>query len=150
MARVSNFEFCKLTEGRSNRLHTIAAKRYEKEPKGFLTSSDLDDLAIMCKYAHEDRDVTWLRTLITMASTGKLASMLKGKFSVKDHFAEVRQMVAQEKIPYGIKDMVVMKDTGKSGVIADYNVDTKEYIVVLNPFQIRNVPANELLAPSSK
>lgn len=150
MTKVSNFEFFKLSEGRSNRLHTVATKRYEREPKGFLTNSELNDLAVMCKYSHEDSDVTWLRTLATMASTGKLASMLKGRFTFEDHVAEVRNMVAQEKIPYGIKDMVVIKDTGKSGVIADYNVDTKEYIVILNPFQIRNVPAKDLLAPNAK
>lgn len=147
MKNVSNHVFFKLTEGRSNRLHTIASKRYEKDPQGSLTGKDLEDLAVVCKYAHEEPDVTWIRTLSTLLSSGKLASMLHGKFAFSDHVAEVKQLVAQEKIPFGIKDMVVMKENGKSGVIADYNVDTKEYIVILNPFQLRNVPASELLQP---
>lgn len=147
MTKVSNFMFFKLSEGRSNRLRTIAAKRYEKDPQGFLTGKDLEDLAVVCKYAHEEPDVRWIRNVSTLMSSGKLESMLEGKFAFSDHAAEVRHLVAEEKIPFGIKDMVVLKENGKSGVVADYNIDTKEYLVILNPFQLRNVPASELLQP---
>jgi hypothetical protein len=150
MVKLSNYVFFKLAADRSNRLHTLATKRFEKEPQGSLTTHELDELALICKYSHEDNDVTWLRTLGTLLTSGRLASMLHGKFSYQDHVAEINNMVAQEKIPYGIKDLVVLKDGGKSGVIADYNTDTKEYMVILNPFQLRNVPAKDLLAPSSK
>lgn len=145
MTTVSNSEFLTLSEGRSNRLRTIARKRYESNPKGSLTQTDLDELATVCKYSHENKDVTWLRTLGTMMSTGKLNNLRRGNFDFQDHAVEVQRLVAQEKIPFGLKDMVVLKESGKAGVVADYNVDTKEYIVILNPFQIRNVPASELL-----
>ena len=145
MGTVTNAEFFTLAKDRSNRLRTIARKRYESAPEGHLKQSDLDELATVCKYAHEDKDVTWLRTLGTLMSTGKLNDLRRGKFDFNDHALEVQRLVAQQQIPYGLKDMVIIKDSGKAGVVADYNTDTKEYIVILNPFQIRNVPASELL-----
>jgi hypothetical protein len=145
MGTVTNAEFLRLTEGRSNRLRTMARKRYEGDARGSLTTADIEDFASVCKYAHEDRDVTWLRTLGTMVSTGRLSAMRSGKFDFADHAAEVQRLVAQQKIPFGLKDMVVIKDSGKAGVVADYNTETKEYIVILNPFQLRTVPASDLL-----
>jgi hypothetical protein len=123
----------------------MAKKRYEKEPRGSLSRGDLEELATVCKYSHEDKDVTWLRTLGTMMSTGKLDNLRRGKFNFQDHAVEVQRMVAQKKIPFGLKDMVILKENGKAGVVADYNTDTNEYIVILNPFQIRNVPASDLI-----
>lgn len=141
---VSNQEFVKLVEGRSNQLRSLARKRAENDPSGYLVVSELENIMKVAG-STPPADRMWLQKLYVMATSGRLARIRQGHETWEDHVAAVHVLHAQSTIPFDINDHVILKDTGKSGMVGDYNPDTKEYVVFTNPFQMAIVPADKLL-----
>jgi len=141
---VSNQEFVKLVEGRSNQLRVLARKRAENDPAGCLVVSELESI-MRVTGSMPPADRMWLQKLHVMATSGQLTRVRSGHETWEDHTAAVHVLHAQSKIPFDINDHVILKDTGKSGMVGDYNSETKEYVVFTNPFQMATVPADKLL-----
>ena len=144
MRVLSNREFLSLVAERSNQLKSIASKRCELEPAGCLEDFELDNIIATCQYAGNSGDVKWLKSLKAMHTSGKLHEIKSGKNDFWDHALEVRRLVAQKTIPFDMNDFVIVNESGRSGTVADYNVDTKEYVVVLSPFQVATFKPEEL------
>jgi len=142
---ITNQEFLVLVENRSPRLKCVAKMRAESDPTGSISDKDLTDLMFSCTASGCTADVEWLKNLKIMAKNGTIGRLATGRANWKEHIAEVEWMKNQKKIPYAIKEMVVVKESGKKGTVADYNVDTGEYIVLLTPFQVVCLKPDQLL-----
>lgn len=142
---ISNVEFDRLVDGRSNWLKQLARVRVNNNKVGSVSLSDLEGMISACQATGNQGDVTWLKNLKFMHVSGKLDKLRDGETTWEDHVVEVKSKVAQQQIPFDINDYVIVKESGKSGTIADYIVDKDEYVVVLNPFQVVYVPAKDLI-----
>lgn len=143
MTILSNVEFEKLVADQSTRLKTIAKKRCDQSPKGFLTLDDVGQYIKACTYSGDHQSVQWLKSLIVIAKNGKLTRLRNNADTWEDHVEEVRQLSAAEGV-LDIGQHVRCKESGRYGSIADYNKDTKEYIVVLDPFQVMVYKSKQL------
>ena len=142
MTILSNVEFEKLTDHQAPRLRAIAKQRCDQSPKGFLTLDDVGQYIKACMYSGDKEAVQWLKSLIVISKNGKLTRLRSKSDTWEDHVEEVRRLGAEGVLD--INQHVRCKETGRYGSIADYNKDSKEYIVVLDPFQIKTFKSNEL------
>jgi hypothetical protein len=142
---ITNEEFLFLVEGRSPRLKQIAKVRHENDLTGSLTEKDVDAISFSCYSSGCTDDVEWLKSLKIFSRNGTIDRIKTGNTTWNEHVAEVHVMKGQQKIPYAIKEMVIVKDSGKKGMVADYNVEKGEYIILLTPFQVVCLKPDQLL-----
>jgi len=143
MTILSNVEFEKLVTDQSPRLRAIAKQRCDQFPKGLLTLDDVSQYITACMYSGDKKAVQWLKSLIVVSKNGKLNRLRNKADTWEDHVADVRRLsAAKEALDIG--QHVRCKETGRYGSIADYNNDSKEYIVVLDPFQVKTYKADKL------
>ena len=143
MTILSNVEFEKLAADQSPRLKAIAKKRCDQSPTGFLTLDDVGHYIEACTYSGDKKAAQWLKSLIVISKNGKLSRLRNKSDTWEDHVEDVRRLSAAGDA-LDIGQHVRCKDTGRYGSIADYNEDTKEYIVVLDPFQVQTFKSNKL------
>lgn len=136
MRVLSNVEFERLTEDQTPRLRMIAKQRCDQDSSGFLTLAEISDYAKVCMYSGDHSSATWLKNLSVVATNGKLGRLRSNADTWEDHREEVHMLYAAEKVPFDIGQHVMCKDSGRYGSVADYIPDSKEYLVVLDPFQI--------------
>jgi len=143
MTILSNVEFEKLVTDQSPRLRTIAKQRCDQAPTGVLTRADIDQYIQACTYSGDKKAAQWLKSLIVVSKNGKLARLRSNEATWEDHVEEVHRLsAAKEALDIG--QHVRCKESGRYGSIADYNPDSKEYIVVLDPFQIMVYKSNQI------
>lgn len=144
MKIITNYEFEKLAEEQSSRLYAYAKSRREKDPKGWFTINDLDDVLQVWAYSGEENSVCFLKSLRSLAKSGKLEEMRKGNNILETHIKEVAYLHKKGEIAFDIGDHIMLKDNGKRGTVVDYRPDSKEFLVVLNPFQLTFYPKKDL------
>jgi len=144
MSVLSNVEFNSLTANQSARLKTIAVKRLEKDQSGFLTIADINEYIKICQYSGDKKSTQWLKNLLSLHKGGKLNRIRKGATTYQDHVEDVRMLHAAGNIPFDIGDSVRCNKSGKYGTVIDYIPDTKEYLVVLNPFQMKTYSKGDI------
>jgi hypothetical protein len=143
MTILSNVEFEKLVADQSPRLKAMAKQRCDQSPKGVLTLDDISQYIRACTYSGDHQSVQWLKSLIVVSKNGKLNRLRNKSDTWEDHRDEVRQLSAAEGV-LDIGQHVRCKESGRYGSIADYNKDSKEYIVVLDPFQVMVYKSKQL------
>jgi hypothetical protein len=147
---LTNEAFSVLTDKSGPRLRAWAKARHERDPHGDLTAQALQQVMSECKYSAAETDVRFLKNLQLWHRTGRLARLLQGQYTFEDRVAEITTLKAQKKIPFGIHELVIDKNTGKLGSVIDYNVEKDEYVVVLNPFQMHTCKPSDLLKSGDK
>lgn len=144
MGIVSNVEFEVLTEGRAPRLHAVAVSRRKADPVGTIQEKDVHQLIELFAYSGDRSSANWLKNLLVLHKNGTLGRIRTNNTTYEDHVAEVRMLYAANQIPFDIGQHVQCKECGKYGSIVDYVQDTGEYIVILNPFQVRTYKKDQL------
>jgi len=142
MTILSNVEFEKLTADQSPRLKTIAKQRCDQFPKGFLTLEDVGQYITACTYSGDKKSAQWLKSLIVISKNGKLSRLRSKADTWEDHVEDVKRLAADGVLDIG--QHIRCKDSGRYGSIADYNKDTKEYIVVFDPFQVQTRKSKQI------
>lgn len=141
---ISNSEFVALVDGQSPRLKTIAKQRYEASPKGSLTLDDIRTYTQTFEYSGDRASSAWLKNLAVLAKNGKIQRIKSGATTWDDHVEEVRSLYAAKSAPFNIGQHVFVEDVGRYGSIADYIPDTEEYLVILDPFQVKTYKKKDL------
>jgi len=149
MRVLSNAEFKKLTEGQPYRLQTMATRRLERDPQGHLMLNDIPEYVKVCTYSGDHKSANWLKSLMTVASNGQLNRIRQGTETFEDHREYVKKLCANGSIKFGLNDHVQCKESGRYGQVVDYLPKTKEYIVVLDPFQVKTYKEGDLLKVGS-
>lgn len=144
MVILSNVEFNKLVENQSLRLRTIAKRRMDDDPNGLIKVSDLDPIIKVCSYSGDKKAVRWLKSLKSVATSGELTRIRRNPDAWQDHVLHVATLHRNGEIAFDLFDHIMLKDTGKRGTVVDYNPDSKEFIVALNPFEVKSFPKKEL------
>jgi hypothetical protein len=144
MKVISNQIFAQLAEDQSPRLKSIAKDCCVRDPNGYVTLQQLEEYSKACEYSGDHKASRWLKNLMILSKNGTITRIRTGKATWEDHVAEVRALHATKDIPFDIGQHIFVKDCGRYGSIADYIPDTKEYLVVLDPFQLRTYKKNEL------
>jgi len=136
MILLTNEEFEKLASNQTNKIRVWASNRVNNSPNGDFTLQDLDSLIEVCAYSG-DKSIGWLKNLKSLAVSGKLQQLKANRNTYEDHKVEIELLASQKKIPFSIGEKVQCVANGKFGVIAEYNVGSEEYIVVLDPMEIK-------------
>jgi len=142
MTILSNVEFEKLVADQSPRLKAIAKQRCDQAPAGMLTTDDIGQYIKACMYSGDKQATQWLKSLIVISKNGKLTRLRSNSNTWEDHVEDVRRLGAEGVLDIG--QHVRCKESGRYGSIADYNKESKEYIVVLDPFQVKTFKSNKL------
>jgi len=150
MTILSNVEFEKLAVEQSPRLKAIAKNRCDQSPQGFLTLEDIGGYITACTHSGDKPSVQWLKSLIVISKNGTLGRLRTNSTTWEDHCAEVSRLARSGAVAFDISDHVLCKDSGRYGSIVDYVVDTKEYVVALDPFQIKTYQKKELEKVATK
>ena len=143
MKILSNVEFEKLVADQSPRLKAIAKQRCDQQPKGFLTRDDLGQYIKACTYSGDKRSAQWLKSLVVISKNGKLNRLRANANTWEDHRDEIHRLSVSSSV-LDLGQHVRCKESGRYGSIADYNKDTKEYIVILDPFQVMTYTSKQL------
>jgi hypothetical protein len=141
---LSNVEFEKLITDLPPRMRAIAKERCDKSPYGFITLSELGEYAKMLEYSGDPRTAKWLKNLAVLAKNGKIAKLRSGNETWEDHVELVAALHTAEEIPFGIGQHIFITDEDRYGSVVDYIPATKEYLVVLNPFQVKQYKKDDL------
>lgn len=144
MRVLSNVEFETLVEGQSPRLKTLAKQRCVQSPTGFLTIEDIATYTKACEYSGDKASSSWLKNLAVLAKNGKLQRIRTGANTWADHVEHVHALYAAKSAPFNIGQHVFVDDVGRYGSIADYIPDTEEYLVILDPFQVKTYKKKDL------
>jgi len=144
MVVLSNVEFAKLVEGQSPMLRAIANKRCDSSPNGSVTLDEIKRMISTCAYCGDAQGNRYLKSLASLAQSGQLQDLRSGRESFDTHRVHIGSLVKKGEVPFDIFDSVVLKESGQRGTIVDYNADTKEYLVSLDPFHLRVYPKGEL------
>lgn len=144
MTILSNVEFEKLVVEQSPRIRAIAKARCDANPTGLLTLEELSTIIRAAEFSGDRRGSAWLKNLVVLAKQGKIAKIRENRGTWGDHVEHVHALHAAKKILFNIGQHVSLKDSGKFGSVVDYIPDTDEYLVVLDPFQIKVYKKNEL------
>ena len=121
-----------------------SARRFDSDPAGHLTIEEIPEFVKVCTYSGDRRSANWLKSLIALAQNGQLRRVRDGAETFDDHREYVHALKANGSIKFGLNDHVQCKETGKFGTIVDYIPDTKEYIVILDPFQVKMYKDSDL------
>lgn len=141
---ISNAEFVKLVENQTTRLRGFASQRLKANPAGAMTLGEIENLAETCKFMGDAKSSGWLQSLSVMARSGKLARLRRNAHTYQDHVEEIHLLKRTGAIQFDLHDHVVCKETGRYGSVVDYIPDTKEFVVILDPFAIRTCKADQL------
>lgn len=144
MKIISNVEFEKLVEGQPAKLRALARRRLENDSQGFLTTAEVATYIDTFKYTGDSKSVQWLKNLAVLHRSGKLRRIRAGAETYTDHAEQVHLLHAAGQIPFDMGDSVQCKESGRYGSIVDYNPDTKEYVVVLSPFEMKNYKKSDI------
>jgi hypothetical protein len=146
MVILSNVEFEKLVSEQSPRLKMFARERCKLHPKGFLKLSDLDAVISVCQYTGDKGSVRWLKSLKSMAQSGKLNKIKNGNGATawQRHALHVAELYKKGEIAFDLFDHIMLKEDGRRGTVVDYQPESKEFVVALNPFELRSYPKKEL------
>lgn len=144
MRIVSNKEFEVLTSKCAPRLKAMAKSRSKTDPTGYLEASDLDAYMEACSYSGDHKSVQWLKNLKHMAKSGLLRQLRQGSDNWNNHALYVNALHKKGEIKFKLGDAVMCKESGKQGQVIDYLPDEKEFLVVLDPFQIKTYKAGDL------
>lgn len=147
---LTNSEFAEITKNQTPRLRATANARATRNPEGQFTMQDLDKTIQMCMYSGDKKATTWLKSLKVFAKGGYIRRIKQGLSTYDDHVLDVHQKYAAGELPFNLFDNIMLKDTGKRGTVVDYNPTTKEYIVALDPFQIKSYPKGDLQKIATK
>lgn len=137
MKILSNVELETLTKEQSPRLKSLAKARCNKNPKGFLTVAELDEMTKVCKYAGDEQATRWLQSLKILAKNGQLQRARTENNTWRDHSRHVAMLRKKGEIAFDLFDHIMLKDTGKRGTVVDYLPEDKKYLVSLDPFQLQ-------------
>jgi hypothetical protein len=144
MAILSNVEFENLVSEKHPRLRAIAKQRCNAHPEGRLESEDVHKYISICQHSGDQSAVRWLKNLLTLSKSGKIARMRTGRITWNDKVDLIHTLKASGEIPFDVFDSVIVKETGKRAKVVDYNPDTKMFTVVLDPFQVTTMEKDEL------
>lgn len=150
MKVLSNVEFEKLTKEQSPRLRALSKARCDRNPTGFLMLADLDTVIQVCKYSGDQKATQWLKSLKLLAENGELEKVRTQPDSWTAHVYHVAALYKKGEIAFDLFDHIMLKETGKRGTVVDYNPDSKEFLVVLDPFQLQSFPKGDLEKVASK
>lgn len=153
MKIVSNKEFYELTtktKNATNRVKSMAKTRFEASPTGNLSTEELDQLIGLCACSGDHASSGWLKSLKVLASNGVISRIKNGQTTWNDHILDVHRRCAQKEIPFDLNDTVVLKDSGRRGIVCDYCPEEKEYVVVFNPFQVAKYKTDDLIKVATK
>jgi hypothetical protein len=145
MRVLSNREFERLTTRQSYRLQAIAKRRAEKDPEGHLTLEEIPEYIQACTYSGDHKSATWLKSLVTLTKNGQLGRIRQGAETFEDQQSYIRNLKANGSIKFGPNDAVQCKESGRFGQVVDYLPDQKEYVVILDPFQVKTYKESEIL-----
>jgi len=134
---LSNVEFEKLVDNQSPRLRVIAKQRCDADPTGFVTLDDIGAYAKASGYTGDHASSKWLKNLVVLHKNGTINRMRTGRATWEDHVAHVSALHAAKSVPFNIGQHVFIDDVGRFGSIVDYIPDSEEYVVVLDPFQVK-------------
>lgn len=144
MKILSNSEFEILAEKQSNVLKSMAKSRAKNDPQGFLNDDDVTAYMTACMHAGDHSSVKWLKNLRYIAKSGLLSRLRKGGSLWENHVIQINAMFKRGEVKFNIGDAVSVKETGKQGQVVDYLPEDKEFIVVLDPFQVKNFSAGDI------
>ena len=144
MIHLSNAEFEVLTSDQSSRLKMIAHERYKQDPHGLLTREAVDTYIKTCEYTGDTQSVQFLKNLVTLANNGMMDRIRTGATTWEDHKIHVAVLRKRGAIKFNIGDHVLCNDTGSFATIVDYLPTTKEYMVVIDPFQLKQYAQKDL------
>ena len=144
MKILSNIEFESLAANQSYRLRTVAKRRAEQNPQGHVQTEDLSDYIKTCTYSGDHKSARWLKSLATLAHNGQLERIRRRNETHQDRQAYIRALQANGSLKFKLNDQVMCKECGRYGQVVDYLPETKEYIVILDPFQVKQVKESEL------
>lgn len=153
MKIVTNSEFAELTakaKKTPNRVKSMAKARFEHDPKGDLLEGDLDKFIALCACSGDKESVRWLKSVKVFSTNGMIKRIKTGQTTWNDHVLDVHRRSAQKEIPFDLNDTVVLKDSGRRGIVCDYCPDSKEYVVVFNPFQVAHYKTEDLTKVARK
>ena len=140
MKVLTNKEFEYLVKEQSPRLRAIAKKRVENHSDGALSIDDLKQITQICAFAGDKTSTKWLKNLQSLVITGKFMEVKEekepGTHVFMTHVLDVHRRCKKGELPFDINERVLVKESGKIGMIADYNDSTGQYIVILDPFQV--------------
>lgn len=142
----SNKDFEFLVKDQSLRLKALAKARTEKNPAGNLEVSDLNSLINACSYTGDVKSTKFLKHLKAMVENGEFYQ-LQAKHVLGDwdvHQVHIAELHRKGEIAFDIGSHVLLKDSGKRGMVVDYLPEEKEFLVVLDPFQLKSFPKKEL------
>jgi len=144
MRVLSNVEFEKLVAEQAPRLRVLARQRCEANPSGFISVDDLGIYTKAFEFSGDGQAAKWLKNLIVLAKNGKLARIRKGTTTWEDHVEQVTALHAAKEVKFNIGQHVYVEDEGRYGSVVDYIPDSKEYLVVLDPFQVKQYKKKDL------
>ena len=150
MKILSNVEFEELVKDQSPRLKYMAKVRRESDPYGSLTTTGLDEIIKACLYSGDKKTANWLKSLRVIGTNGNLKKLRYGTSDYEKHKISMHKKVSEGTLPFDLGDQIINKETGKRGTVVDYNPTTKNYIVVFNPFQVQELPTDELAKVGKK
>jgi len=144
MKVLSNYEFSELVLDQSPRLKAIAKGRLTSKPKGFLTLADVDTLITTLTYSADKKGAAWLKNLKSLATSGRLQKTRTGMSKYDDHVLKVGSLYHKGEIAFNIGDHIMLKENGKQGTVVDYIPEDKQFLVMLNPYELRSYEKKDL------
>lgn len=144
MKILSNSELETLVSDLSPKLKAIVSVRAKQDPNGSVSDKDLDAYIHACRCLADKKAVMCLKNLKALAKSGKLQEILSGKDKYTAHLMKWAKLIKCGEAKFMLNDRVCVKETGKFGQVVDYIPDQKVYIVVLDPFQVKEFKSNEL------
>lgn len=141
---LTNKDFEYLTKEQSPRLRAIAKKRVAANADGPLTMDELKQIIKICAFSGDKVSTKWLKNLQSLIITGAFMETKDPKNFGRDsgthtfmtHVLDVHRRCQRGELPFDINERVLIKESGKMGMIADYNDNSGLYIVILDPFQV--------------
>ncbi len=144
MQILSNLEFERLTAGQSYRLQAVAKRRAALQPQGHLQLEELPEYIKTFTYSGDHKSAAWLKSLVVLANNGQLSRIRRSAETYEDRQKFNASLHTQGAIKFNLNDAVMCIDCGRYGQVVDYLPESKEYVVVLDPFQVRTVKESEL------
>jgi len=144
MLILSNAELEVLVDGVSQKLKALISVRAKNDPSGKVTEKDIDAYTHACACLADKKAVTYLKNLKILAKSGKLQKIMSGKDKYYLHLLRWSNLVKKGEVKFMLNDKVCVKETGKFGQVVDYIPESKVYVVVLDPFQVKEFKSNEI------
>ena len=141
---LSSVEFEILAKKVTPKLTALSRAKCDKDPQGFVTLADVDAYIRACSYSGDAKASNWLKNLKLFATNGTLGRIRKGSNTWENHVLEVEVLHRRGEIKFNLGDSVMVKESGKYGQVIDYLPDEKEYVVVLDPFQMATLKPGDL------